>query len=1514
MRNFIFVALLTCFSISAFSADPIFIIRKATNGEIASFDPQPTTPPFTLGATGPYIGTIDKGGSIVNLCTATSETLSANTTIIKGITYQWYSLKATKDFFIIKGSPGYSWGSWTALKGSTSRTYTVDYNTAFASTSTLHVMYACVASYLGNTVSTNLVAFSRADTPVIDDLSVSAAYVCVGEDVVVDASFEATGDQVDIYWERESESVPGVWQRLPDAADNFSFPGNTYIDGTYDYRLAIDHSCVTHRSTSLHDFPVIVQQANSESYVSKSVSERTVSTCLNSDVEMSHSISGYNSYFSYTHSWEYLASGSSTWTKITSSNGGVFSGYNTLSLTVTPNSETYHNMQFRCTTIGACETIVSEPYYLELEVPANITAIQNLTDTVCAGETVDFTAIVDNNPLAAPIEYRWRVNGNLAVGQSFSSANSTFSYVIGTDPISVTCEVQNGNECSGTIDYMSKTIYVYGNPEVTINLTRTGCGGFTADLTAEVIKGKAPYSYLWNIPPSTTETTKSITNKASGETYTVNVTDACSNLVSESVLVTTFPALSASYSKTDVLCNGQTNGSFIAAVVGGTVPYDIVVTRATSGAPIEIANYIDTIFGVVSLKNLQAGDYSLTATDDCGSVKTIDFSISQPNLLQSLISEYTNVTCVNGGDGEATVSISGGQEPYTISWINGQKTATAIGLFPGSHTVNITDNNGCFTSSQVELSQPEKFDLQVNSTNLSCNASNDGVIDVLLSGGTLPYSVFVITESNDTLKTQAFNNLSAGNYTVVAKDNCGFVSSKVIAITQPEALQYSFNVTDVSCFNKENGSVELQLQKGVAPYTINWELGSTSNKITGLDTAYYVVSFNDACSSYTDSAYVSQPDVLEVELVSTDISCNGLIDGSAFAQVAGGTAPYSFNWSNGQTSQTAVNISKGKHTVNVIDAKGCIQLQSVTIEEPAVLSATISADNVQCFEDSTSQIVVVPIGGAPTYSYTWSNDFVGDTIKNVPAGNYSVVVKDICGDSIVKTVSVFQPEKLVVSNTINDVSCFGLNDGAIQLEASMGKQPYTVEWSNSKTTFSISNLEANSYEYIVKDACGDSVKNSLEVLQPDLLNVDATITNVSCFGEGDGGISLQAIGGVEPYVYNWNFGIQSKKVQALFAGVYSVNVFDANACLFTKQIEITEPEALSIEINTKNTECEAAIGSLEAVVKGGVEPYTYQWSTNSDVALLEDLNSGSYEVTVTDAHACTISNKAYVNEFAPSYNICVLTVDSITGKNKIVWEKIHNSAIKEVNIHRMVGGVFQYMGSVDSTELSYYDDELSMPEVVAARYAITTTDGCGNESEMSPFHQTIHLGAAKGVQEGTAVLDWTKYIDESGEFNPKWYYLYRGKTKDSMVLFDSVDAVVSTEYNDLDPQGALYYKVGVKKDNACVTKGLLKEESGPFSLAMSNIAESELAPNAILDVMQLTQVYPNPSSGKFVLEIDDFISAYIDIYTIGGENILSKELTSSISEIDLSNYSTGIYSLIVTINEKEYTQQIVVQK
>jgi len=246
--------------------------------------------------------------------------------------------------------------------------------------------------------------------------------------------------------------------------------------------------------------------------------------------------------------------------------------------------------------------------------------------------------------------------------------------------------------------------------------------------------------------------------------------------------------------------------------------------------------------------------------------------------------------------------------------------------------------------------------------------------------------------------TQDLVNVPAGSYTVTITDGNLCTTQASATVSQPSAaLDASATATDVKCFGESTGAVDLTVTGGTAPYTYLWSNGATTEDLVNIVAGTYTVTVTDAnLCTVTASATVSQPSAaLDVSATVTDVKCFGESTGEVDLTVTGGTAPYTYSWSNGATTEDLVNIVAGVYTVTVTDANLCTAITTVAVSQPeSALSGTTSVTDVGCFGESTGEVDLTVTGGTAPYTYLWSNGAMTQDLVNVPAGSYTVTITD----------------------------------------------------------------------------------------------------------------------------------------------------------------------------------------------------------------------------------------------------------------------------------------------------------------------------------------------------------------------------------------------------------------------------------------------------------------------------------------------------------------------------------------
>ncbi|MFN0174621.1 MAG: gliding motility-associated C-terminal domain-containing protein [Saprospiraceae bacterium] len=654
-----------------------------------------------------------------------------------------------------------------------------------------------------------------------------------------------------------------------------------------------------------------------------------------------------------------------------------------------------------------------------------------------------------------------------------------------------------------------------------------------------------------------------------------------------------------------------------------------------------------------------------------------------------------NVSCA--GAANATVSaevVGGGTAPFVYSWNSGDTAQNISNLSAGTYSVTVTDVLGCIGMATVTLTEPPLLTVIANNTNTTCFGIHDGLVMVSAAGGASPYSYsWSNGQTNDTIA-----QMGAGTYQVTVTDANACTKMTSVIITEPPLLSSSTTVSDVSCFGLNDAIASVSVAGGVLPYAFSWSNGQTSDAIAQLGAGTYQVTVTDAnaCTKIA-SVIITEPPLLNLSTTVTDVSCFGHNVGTAALLVAGGVLPYSYSWSNGQTSDIIAQLEAGDYQITVTDANACTKIASVTITEPPLLSLSATVSNVSCFGLNNATAALSVAGGVLPYSYSWSNGQTSDTIAQLGAGTYQVTVTDANACTMIASVIVTESPLLSLSATVANVSCFGLNDAIASVSAAGGVLPYSYSWSNGQNSDAIAQLGAGTYQVTVTDANTCTKIASVTIMEPPLLSSSTTATDVSCFGHSDATAVVSVAGGVLPYDFSWNNGQTSAAISQLGAGTYLVTVTDANACTRVASVTVSEPPILSSSTTVKDVSCFGLKdATAEVAVAGGVLPYSFSWSNGQTSDFIAQLGAGTYLITVTDLNACTIVTSVIVTE-PPALvaGVAISNVNCFGGTEGSVQASVN-------------GGVFPYTylwnNGANTTQIS------NLP---IGNYTLSLTDGNG---------------------------------------------------------------------------------------------------------------------------------------------------------------------------------------------------------
>ena len=839
-------------------------------------------------------------------------------------------------------------------------------------------------------------------------------------------------------------------------------------------------------------------------------------------------------------------------------------------------------------------------------------------------------------------------------------------------------------------------------------------GNSNGQLIAEITGGVAPYKYIWkkNGTELSGETSETLSGLSFGN-YSVFVTDSANpepdgpfaKAEQLNFEFTQPNELTVSLAKqTNVLCYGDATGAIEINIAGGTSPY----TQAwTKNGEIYSGN----------LNTLEAGSYNVIVTDklghDCTATLNQPVIITQPNNPLQIVSVLKKeLTGFETNNGSLTATVTGGTPNYKYEWRKDSdltifSTASSIhNLSIGTYHLIVKDANDC-TLPQTDyiITQPDKFEIisliQTPNTNIACNGGSTAEFTATVTGGVKEYIFewtnistgvkYPSTETiSSTLTTSKASNLGAGNYIVSIKDqeNNVLFGTNMFTIIQPEKLAFTYTKENVSCFEGGNGTIKLDITGGTKntdvtkPYTIISSGGTTDNQngiVTGLTAGLYTIKISDGngCQTPEQTIEITEPkvSVYIANSILTPTTGFGLATGKIEITVAGGTTGYNYQWKNnsgstvGTNNPNLVNVIAGSYSVLVTDASGCTTSGIYNIEEPVKPSLTETHLQSKC-NGLLGSLDAIANGGA-TYNQNQLDRIYTYKLKNKTSG-------------------------ITITKTANTANFSNIADGDYSLTAT-----------------DISGIDSNTID--------------IQFKQPSPIVVSlVSKSNVNCFGDQDGAITLSVSGGTPllvngspEYSYQWkkkntatnNYeSFTPTSLNALYAGTYAVEVHDANYnaadashCIGTlENILITQPDDFGFDIDkityTNPATTSSNDGALHFEITGGKPNYEYTFYTKdmagtetviktiSDSSLktadFSGLIKDHYYISAKDATGCTkyadfdfrdnpltasVSQIQNISCYDANNGILKVNTNGGFGQKKISWYRNNVLLINETN-------------------------------------------------------------------------------------------------------------------------------------------------------------------------------------------------------------------------------------------------------
>ncbi len=780
----------------------------------------------------------------------------------------------------------------------------------------------------------------------------------------------------------------------------------------------------------------------------------------------------------------------------------------------------------------------------------------------------------------------------------------------------------------------------------TVSVSNASCFGLDDGTATVLLENEAqPVSFIW----SNGDTLATAAGLTAG-IYSVSITDStnCSN--AHTILITEPSQISiAEIFHEDVLCPDDTTGSVVVGVTGGAQPYQFAWANGSTSA---LAH------------SLAVGQYELTLTDGngCTAFYTANI-ISTDNEAPALVLQ--DLTLILDANGTASITadqLDAGSSDNCgiVSWTVEPDSFDCSQTGDETVTVTATDATGNESSSTVTVTvTDDQAPVLVCPDDISasgCAAEVEFDLPSLIDNCAFDTAQLVLTEG---LPSGATFPLGVTVQTFTYTDPAGVTAECTFEIAVVEGFETNVTTTNVSCNGACDGSIDIILVGGLPPYTFEWNTGDTSASLNGLCAGGFTGTITDegGCTTIIN-VEITEPDVLEIALVDlVPTFCPSDSTGAAVVAATGGTAPYTFEWSNGSLTDSIGNVPAGTYTVSATDANGCEQVLDVNVtatdnEAPALVLQDIQ---VELNANGAASIIADDLDNGSTdncgiVEWTISQNSFG--CNDLGENTVTVTATDSNGNESSDSVTV-----TVVDNISPSLNCpanitAGFCNPVVMFNLPQVSDNCTVVGTNlvqtaglpSGSTFTVG-VTTQTFSYT--DASGNNGTCSFTITLSEAANISANATEISCANTCDGSIELVISGGAAPFTVLWSDGQIGTTASGLCDGAISASVTDAAGCLQTFTTTLAEPPALNISIDEVTHDMgNTGIGAIEISVSGGTPPYSFAWTKNgqpfANTEDLANLNFGQYTVAISDANGCEISSQT-------------ITVDNINSATEAAW-------------------------------------------------------------------------------------------------------------------------------------------------------------------------------------------------------------------------------------------------------------------
>lgn len=841
-----------------------------------------------------------------------------------------------------------------------------------------------------------------------------------------------------------------------------------------------------------------------------------------------------------------------------------------------------------------------------------------VTLAITAPATCTKKAVFTMTPSIAPTPWRLQVLQGTAQLHNFNNVTGvqTDSLAPGTYTIRVT----NADTC-----FKDTTLVIAPPPTIGISLAVTPpkCFGDTnAIVTITASAGKAPYTYAINTGAFGSSATFS--NLAAGY-HTLKIKDA-NDCVKDSLILISNPLRVGA----NVVLNQPPCNYFNSGV--------ITITGKNTVSPYTYAFGTGTYSSTNVFSGLYSGSYPVKVKDNNNCV--LDTTIVLPDSIKvSANAIITNILCNADSTGVITLNAFGATAPYRYQRI-GAGALSPINTFTGlkaiTHNFHIEDTNRCYLDTAITLTQPTRVSGTVSVAFVLCHGDTSGSITLNGTGGVNPYTYAIGSGIYDTARV--FSPLAAGTYAMHIKDNNGCIRDTNITVSQPTELKFAtLQITNPLCFGLSTGQVVITGTGGVPGY--NYAVGTgtfiSGNTFGGLAAGQYTFRIRDNNGCIKDTIItITQPARIVPTANLKRSTCKPLNNGVITLGASGGVPAYTYALNSGTYSANPVftPLAAGMYVMHVRDVNNCILDTVVILGDSMTVTAGVTITDALCYDSSSGIISTIGGGAVAPYTYAIGTGTFGPSgaFGGLPANSYTVRVRDNIGCRKDTVVTVSEPTRVVPTLVLTNPTCNGYTNGTVVVSATGGTPGYVQTFNNNPfiANPTLIGMTAGTHIISVMDANGCRIDTSIKLTEPPGMKFDLQVTNLLCFGDTTGTVSIDGTGGTPPfsYAYDQTPFVTTPILAKISAGTHQIKMRDANGCIKDTNVTLTEPARLLITNPfITNPTCEGfADGSVKAYGNGGVQPYQYAANGGNygDANLLGQLKEGENIIRIKDANNC----------------------------------------------------------------------------------------------------------------------------------------------------------------------------------------------------------------------------------------------------------------------------------------------------